>query len=189
MSTPATPITFVTGNAGKLRELESIASGKLDFTARKLSLDEIQSLDLREIVTHKLRQAYAEVQAPVIVEDVSAVLASLNGLPGPFVKFFNQQLGSGALHILALGKEDAVMITCLAGYYDGHDMLFAEGIMAGHVTAPRGENGFGFDPVVVPDEQPDLTCPGRTVAEMTPDEKNIVSHRAKAMRSLIARLA
>jgi XTP/dITP diphosphohydrolase len=46
-------------------------------------------------------------------------------------------------------------------------------------TAPRGTNGFGYDPILVPDEEP-----GRTAAELEPEEKNAISHRGKAFRAL-----
>lgn len=66
-------------------------------------------------------------------------------------------------------------------------MLFGEGIVEGTITAPRGENGFGFDCVVVPDGQPGGAK--RTVAEMSDDEKNAISHRAQAMRNLLSQLS
>src|SRR5690348_9433758 len=104
------PIVFATGSANKLAELQAIADGKLNFTSRKVDLDEIQSLDLQEIIEHKLRQAYGIIGKPVIAEDVSAGLESLNGLPGPFIKFFEQQLGRGALHTLSKVENDRVTI-------------------------------------------------------------------------------
>jgi inosine triphosphate pyrophosphatase len=180
-------IVFVTGNPNKLQELEAIAPPELQFDAEKIDLDEIQDLDVRRIVEHKLRQAYATVKRPVIVEDVSAELVSLNGLPGPFIKFFEKQLGRGALYTLSKVTDDAVTIRCVAGYFDGIRMLFGEGIVEGTITAPRGENGFGFDCVVVPNNQPDGR--NRTVAEMSTEEKNAVSHRAQALTNLLAQIA
>ena len=180
-------ITFVTGNANKLRELQQLAPAGLVFTAQAMELDEIQSLDLQQIVAHKLEQAYEHIQTPVIVEDVAAGLQSLNGLPGPFIKFFNQQLGGGALHQLSKMEHDRVTITCLAGYYDGAEMIFAEGTINGYIVAPRGDNGFGFDSVVVPDTSDGR--PGtRTMAEMSAEEKNSISHRSLALSKLLQKL-
>ncbi len=173
-------IVVVTGNPGKLREIQMLAEGKLEFEVVELDLKEIQSLNLQEIVKDKLLRAYTEVKKPVIVEDVSAGLTSLNGLPGPFFKFFFKALGPEALWRLAAEKPDEeVVITCLAGYFDGQNYLFGEGVLQGTVVEPRGENGFGFDPVVVPDGET------RTMAEMTPEEKNKISHRAKAFEALL----
>ncbi len=181
-----TPVVFVTGNQNKLNELVAIAPDVLKFSSQKIDLDEIQSLDLREIVEHKARQAYQLVQQPVMVEDVSAELASLNGLPGPFIKFFEQQLGRGALYSLSKAPNDAIIIRCVAGYFDGQHMLFGEGVVEGIITAPRGENGFGFDCVVIPANQPDGQS--RTVAEMSAEEKNAISHRARAFQDLFTQL-
>lgn len=175
-------IILVTGNAGKLKELLAIAPARLNLASQKVDLHEIQSLDLREIVAFKLREAYRQIGQPVLVEDVSAELASLNGLPGPFIKFFVQQLGRDALYQIQKAANDTVIIRCLAGYFDGNNMIFGEGIVQGHITAPRGENGFGFDSVVVPEDQPNGAQ--KTFAEMTTEEKNALSHRGRAFRNL-----
>jgi non-canonical purine NTP pyrophosphatase (RdgB/HAM1 family) len=185
------PIVVVTGNKNKLKEIIAIA-GDLELTSQEINLDEIQSLDLQAIVTHKLTQAYELTHKPVVVEDVSAELSALGGLPGPFVKFFIQKMGPSALFALSeSGKPDpddpdstnhAVTIRCLAGYFDGKKMLFGEGVVKGEVVSPRGTHGFGFDSTIVPKGH------HKTTAEMDPDEKNQISHRALAMRNLFAQI-
>ena len=66
---------------------------------------------------------------------------------------------------------------------DGTELV-AEGVVEGHLTdAPRGEGGFGYDPVFVPAEGD-----GRTFAEMTTTEKQAISHRGRALRALVADL-
>ena len=180
-------IVFATGNAGKLKELLKLAPPGMQITSQKVELEEIQSMDVREIVEHKLREAYRQVGKPVIVEDVGAGLASLKGLPGPFMKFFEQRLGRDALYQIQKVPNDSVTIQSIAGFYDGQRMLFGEGIVRGHIAAPRGENGFGFDSVVVPDNQPDGQQ--RTFAEMTTEEKNAISHRGQALRALLSQLS
>jgi len=188
MSQKYPPIVFATGNANKLKELIVIAAGsELEFSHQKIDIDEIQSLDVLEIVEHKLREAYRRIGKPVIVEDVGAGLDSLNGLPGPFMKFFEQRLGPSALYQIQKVPNDKVTIRCVAGFYDGSTMLFGEGIVEGHIVEPRGENGFGFDSIVMPDSQPNGEQ--RTYAEMTAEEKGAISHRGKALRNLIDQLA
>jgi non-canonical purine NTP pyrophosphatase (RdgB/HAM1 family) len=172
-------ITIVTGNPGKVREIEALAMGKLDFTMHDLEIDEIQSLDLKEIVKDKVQKAYQQVKAPVIVDDVSAGLDSLKGLPGPFIKFFNSTLGGDSLLQLSKSENERVTVTCIAAYYDGTEMLFGEGTIKGVIVKPRGKNGFGFDPVIVPDGQQ------KTMGEMTDEQKMQVSHRGKAFRALL----
>lgn len=180
-------IVFVTGNTGKLKGLTALAPADVEIISEKINLDEIQSLDVRKIVEHKLREAYRHIGKPVIVEDVGAGLASLNGLPGPFIKFFEQQLGRDALYQIQKAPNDTVTICCIAGFYDGRHMLFGEGKVQGRIMAPRGENGFGFDCVIVPDNQPNGQQ--RTFAEMTTQEKNAISHRGQAFRNLLAQLS
>lgn len=175
------PITLVTGNPHKLAELQQIFRPQLDLLSAKLELDEIQSLDLHQIVRHKLLQAYAVVEAPVIVEDVSAELESLNGLPGPFVKFFEERLGRGALY--KLGGESRAKITCCMGYYDGTNESIVDGVIQGRIVEPRSGEGFGFDFVFIPDGY------NKTLSELGLNIKNSMSHRNKAAKLLIDKLA
>lgn len=174
------PTTLVTGNPHKLSELQAIFPAAMQLASQKLDLDEIQSLDLHTIVSHKLHQAYQALQSPVIVEDVSAELAKLNGLPGPFVKFFEQQLGKGALYLLA--GEGRIKIICCMGFYDGQREIIVDGIIEGRVVAPRGSQGFGFDFVVIPDGY------DHTLSELGPEVKNSMSHRARAAEALAVEL-
>jgi XTP/dITP diphosphohydrolase len=175
-------INIVTGNPGKVRELEAMSLGKLQFEMRNLDIPEIQSLDMREIVSEKLKHAYSIIKEPVIVDDVSAELECLNGLPGPFIKFFGQKLGRGSLLKLAGKEGEKVTVRCIVAYYDGNDMIFGEGDITGSLVSPRGENGFGFDSEIVPDGET------RTMAEMSEEEKMAISHRGNAFRHLIAQL-
>lgn len=175
-------ITIVTGNIGKLRELEAMAMGRLDFVMHDMDIVEIQSMDLREIVEDKLKKAYEQIKGPVIVDDVSAGVESLKGLPGPFIKFFEKTLGGDALLKLAKKEGEPVTIRCVAAYYDGKKMLFGEGVTKGVVVAPRGHEGFGFDPIILADGQT------RTFGEMTTEEKSLISHRGKAFRALLKQI-
>jgi len=142
--------TFITGNQHKAEYL----SRYLGFPAshRKLDLDEIQSLDLKEIVSHKVRQAYEIVQAPVIVEDVSLEFAALGRLPGPFIKFFMQEMSFDSICALADGKSRKATARCVFGYYDGQEVRLFEGGMVGEVAdKPAGDKGFGWDSIFIPD--------------------------------------
>lgn len=159
-----------------------MAPAGLELRNEAIDLDEIQSLDLRAIVDHKVRQAYAAIGQPVIIEDVAAGLESLNGLPGPFIKFFEQQLGRGAMYKLSKVANDRFTVRCLAGYFDGTRTLYGEGMLTGTIVAPRGEHGFGFDCCVVPNGHE------KTLAELETSEKNALSHRGMAFRNLLSQL-
>lgn len=164
---------FITGNPKKLKELQRILPSEIGITHQALDLTEIQSLDPHEIVSHKLHEAYAQIGKPVLVEDVSAELKSLNGLPGPFIKFFMQRLGDDALYKIAI-EGDEVRIVCTMGYFDGTNEHIVDGEMLGSIVAPRGDGAFGFDPVIVPSGY------DKTVAELGPEIKDQISHRRKA---------
>lgn len=174
-------ICFITSNPHKLDELRAILPGRIEVEHKSLHLEEIQSMDPHEIVSHKLRQAYMEIKAPVLVEDVSAGLASLGGLPGSFVKFFEEKMGTDALYQLSPG--DTVTLTCTMGYYDGTDEIIVDGVVHGTTVAPRGNNGFGFDSCIILDGQT------KTCAELTPEAKNEISHRHAAIILMAEALA
>lgn len=172
-----TDITLVTGNESKLAELRAILPPHLKVRAQKIDVPEIQSLNLEQIVIKKLIAAYQAVGGPVIVEDVSAELENLNGLPGPFIKFFEQKLGNDALYKLS-GVGTKVTIRCCMGYYDGNITKTFMGILNGTITEPRGTEGFGFDFVVIPNGYND------PLAVLGLDIKNTISHRRKAAELL-----
>lgn len=177
-------VYFVTGNKGKWQELQAMFPDEINLLAHDLDLPEIQSMDPEEIVRDKLERAFAVLKKPVIVDDVSAELAHLNGLPGPFIKYFGTTLGKGALWKL-VGHTDnhSILTRCTLGYYDGKTYHIVHGEVAGKVVPPRGENGFGFDFVFVPKGEI------RTTAEMPLEEKNQKSHRAVASKKLLKILA
>ena len=76
---PMKSITFITGNQKKVEYLRKYLGIPLEH--RKIDLDEIQSLDLREIVEHKVKQVYESIRSPVLVEDVSLVFEDWGNLP------------------------------------------------------------------------------------------------------------
>ena len=147
-----------------------------------VDLAEIQSDDPEEIITDKARRAYEVTGKPVVVEDVEAGLEKLNGLPGPFIKFFLKKLGNDALYQLVGREGERATISCSIAYYDGKSMLTVRGDVPGVVVAPRGHEGFGFDSTFVPDGET------LTYAEMDDIKKNSLSHRHKAIQLLVEKL-
>ena len=175
-----TDLTLVTGNAHKLNEWQRMMPPGVSLKSVDIDLDELQSDDPIEIVTDKVKRAYESVGTPVIVEDVSAGLDELHGLPGPFIKFFIKALGQGALYQLA-GYQDgsAATASCTAAYFDGTTLLTAQGDVNGTVVAPRQGSTFGFDVTFVPDGQT------LTYSEMDGAVKDAVSHRSIAISLLL----
>lgn len=175
-------IFLVTGNPNKLKEWQAVLSDDIAIDSVDIDLDEIQSDDPEVIVADKARRAYKATGKPVVVEDVTAGLEKLNGLPGPFIKFFIKNLGGDALYQLAGREGEAATVSCLIAYYDGQDLLTVRGDVYGTVVAPRGDSGFGFDVTFVPDGQT------QTFAEMGESKKNSLSHRHKAIELFIEKL-
>jgi inosine triphosphate pyrophosphatase len=170
-------ITVVTGNKHKLSEFVRLMPSLITFTHHDIDIIEIQSADLEAIVRDKARKAYAVIGGPVIVEDVAAGLDKLDGLPGPFIKFFEEKLGRTALYKLG-GDEAAATVTCSICFYDGIQEIIVQGIVHGSVVEPRTAVGFGFDIVFKPDGS------RKTFAEMKPEEKDKISHRGIAIAKL-----
>ncbi len=121
-------------------------------THHQLELDEIQSLDLRMIVAHKVKQAYAVLQKPVIVEDVSLEFKALGRLPGTFIKFFVENIPLETICRMVDGMERGATARCVFGYFDGQELKFFEGHMHGRIAEqPSGEGGYGWDRIFIPD--------------------------------------
>lgn len=144
-------VTFITGNQAKADYLAKY----LDFPVahHKLDLEEIQSLELAKIVDHKVRQAYGLLKSPVIVEDVSLEFTAFGQLPGPFIKFFIEQVPLETIcRMLPDGMDRSATARCVFGYYDGQELKLFEGSMRGHISKqPAGDGGYGWDKIFIPD--------------------------------------
>ncbi len=170
-------ITFITGNKGKFEEASKIIEGleQLD-----IDLVEIQSLDPKEIITAKLNEARKQTSGNIVVEDVGVYIESLNGLPGPLIKWFMKALDNEGLYKLVENfenKKAEAKVIVGAGFENG-EIEFFDGVISGKVVSPRGENGFGWDKIFMPEGF------DKTFAEMAQDEKNEISMRKIAFQKL-----
>lgn len=182
MSRPIPPFVLVTGNPGKLAEARRLAG--FDFESATVDLPEIQSLSYEEVVREKAAEAWRLLGAPLVVEEAGLGLSALGGFPGPLVKWMLESAGAEGIARtgIALGDPHATA-TCLLLYKDAEREILAEGITHGTLISPgRGANGFGFDPVFLPERS------GRTYGELDGLEKDATSHRGKAWRELLRRL-
>lgn len=141
---------FITGNQQKADYLARYLG--VPIPHQKVELDEIQSLDLHAIVQHKVRQAYRKIKEPVLVEDVALEFTALGRLPGPFIKWFLDEMPLQDICDLLEGKDRAAVARCVFGYYDGQTEKYFEGSLPGHIaTTPAGGGGFGFDSILIPE--------------------------------------
>lgn len=142
-------IIFVTGNQNKADYLAKFLNHPIDHI--KIDLDEIQSLDLKEIVEYKVRQAYKKLRKPVIVEDTSLEFNALGGLPGPFIRFFVDNVKFQTICSMIDGKDRSAIAKCAMGYFDGKTLKIFEKKMIGEIAKrPAGKNGFGWDKFFIP---------------------------------------
>lgn len=188
MSYKKLPITFITGNKKKVEEFLSMIVGS-PLLQQRYSISH-QSLDLEEvqgtsdwIATRKAIQATKQCDTAVLIEDVSLGFNAYKGLPGPYIKDFLDRIGRRGLYQMARAFEDdddtsaTALCTFALGFPSGHVQLFV-GECHGHIVAPRGDSAFGWDPIFQP------LGYKRTFAEMSLEEKNQISHRARALQRL-----
>ena len=175
-------ITFITGNKNKLQEVVQIFGSNPSYTIQALNLDlpELQG-EPETIVSEKCRLASLKVDGPVLVEDTSLCFNALLGMPGPYIKWFQDKIGLEGLNNLLMSYEDkSAVAQCIFAYKksknDPTHLLM--GKINGTIVSARGPNNFGWDPIFLPDGYTE------TFAEMDPKLKNTISHRYKALNLL-----
>lgn len=167
---------LLTGNKDKLREFEGILGIKINH--KNVELDEIQSVNIEDVIRHKAKQAYDMLHEPVIVEDTGLYFEELNGLPGALTKFFLNKLSLEQICGLLKTNRNALARTAIA-YFDGKAMEVFTGETKGKIAeSPKGENGFGWDPVFIPEGY------DKTFAELSPEEKQADFMRKTAIEKL-----
>ena len=144
---------YITGNENKAKFLSELLGVELEY--HTLALDEIQSTSPREVIEHKVRQAYEILKRPVLVEDTCMGIDVLGGLPGPFIKFFIEQ-ENGAENICRMADglpSRRATGTVTFGYFDGKNVCFFESVIHGEIAHSPGKeiSGFGWDVVFIPD--------------------------------------
>ena len=137
----------------------------------------------------KARAAAQDSELPALSDDSGLAVTALNGAPGIYSarwagepRDFGAAMEKVRLALEELDTEDYsahfVCALCLA-WPDGHEEIF-EGAIHGHLTfPPRGDLGFGYDPIFVP------VGDSRTFGEFEPEEKHKISHRARAFKRLV----
>jgi XTP/dITP diphosphohydrolase len=131
----------------------------------------------------KARVASQELKRPVIADDSGIEAAALGGRPGVLSARFAGEHATDEENLRKLMAEAPVgselRYVCAIAFVDGVTERVFFGDCRGRLApAPRGEHGFGYDPVFLPDEDPAQ----RTMAELTDHEKDVISHRGRATR-------
>jgi non-canonical purine NTP pyrophosphatase (RdgB/HAM1 family) len=171
-------LVFITGNPKKAAQVQKFVPFPLEH--QKLDLAEIQSLDVEEVVEHKVKEAFTKLQKPILVHDASLTFLSLGKLPGPFVKWFLEEIGNEGLCKLVTDETNREALAEVAyGIYDGktfHKILHR--VKGTIPDMPRGENGFGWDPIFIPEGY------DKTYAEMSDEELQAAYILTQSLRKL-----
>ena len=166
---------FATSSSAKFNEFRRILG--IGTEQLNVELEEIQAIDVSAVVIHKAMQAYEKVTSPVIVEDTGLYINAFGGFPGALVKWLLKSIGNEGIVKMLNNYEDksAYAESCIC-LYNGNKPTIFSGRANGIITAPKGENGFGWDPIFM--------AKGKTFAEMTDAEKDAVSMRRIAIEKL-----
>lgn len=187
-------------NQGKVRELEQVL--------RELNIEGVELVSLHDappypdpvedgltFAENALLKARAGAKAtglPCVADDSGLTVQALNGMPGILSARWSGTHGDDQANndlLLAqmadINDRRAAFVSCCVLATPGGEEYTAEGRWEGELLRePRGENGFGYDPLFAPDD-----APGRSSAELSAEEKNARSHRGKALRALAPHLA
>ena len=166
---------FATSNKGKVMEVQAILGFPIAIAS--LEIAEIQSLDLKEIAYHKVKEAYKQLKKPVFVEDVGFFVDAWNGFPGPFAKYLHLAVGDeGIIQMMRGQKNRQIVARAVIGYHNGKSINTFLGERIGTLPdKPRGAKGWGWDPIFIPEGD------SLTFAEIGAKKKNKISHRAYAL--------
>jgi len=189
-------LVLASSNPGKLREFEALLAPLGMEVVVQASLgvsdaDEPHGTFVENALA-KARHASRRTRFPALADDSGICVEALGGEPGVHSARFAGEPRSDARNNEKLVKLLAGKDSRRAHYYcvvvflrhaEDPEPVIAEGIWAGEIVAePRGANGFGYDPHFF------LRDFGKTAAELDPEQKNLVSHRGKALRRLLAKL-
>ncbi|HHS94489.1 MAG TPA: RdgB/HAM1 family non-canonical purine NTP pyrophosphatase [Rhodobacterales bacterium] len=189
-------LVLATHNAGKVREIGALLApfGVEVISAGDLGLEEPEETESTFAGNARIKAHFAAKESglPALSDDSGIIVDALDGAPGVYTADW-AETPQGRDFVMAMTKVWTLLeeknapaprtarfnaTLCLA-WPDGHDEVF-EGQVEGQIVWPmRGENGFGFDPVFLPNGK------SHTFGEMDPAEKHEMSHRAVAFEKLV----
>jgi len=189
-------VVIATHNKDKLKELKKGFSTLTIDLVDLFSFPEVGEIiedgkTLKENALIKAKAVYDITGFPAIADDTGLEVDALGGEPGVFTARFageNCSYSDNVNKMLKVMKnikksERGAIFKTVMAFYDGKEELFAEGFVKGIITEnKKGLAGFGYDPIFYVLEE------GKTFAEMTIEQKNIISHRGRAIKNLLPKL-
>lgn len=173
-------LKFITGNNWKFKEIRQLIA-PVPVRQLRVELDEIQEIDAKKIIDHKLKQALKHSRGPLIVEDNSLVLKCLNDqLPGPLIRWFNDTVGEQGIYKLTkqMGESGATIKSLIGFAKNSKEVIYFEGEVKGTIVKPRQGKGFQYDFIFRPKK-----C-RQTLSEQKAAKNYSFSPRAVAAKKL-----
>ena len=169
---------FITSNSGKIKEAQQILGFPVKI--KKVTLPEIQSLDLTEIAFNKAKEAFKILNSPLIVDDAGLFIDAWSDFPGPFIKYIFSSGGPQLLlKMLATETNRKATFKAAIAYHNGEQIKVFTGEVKGEIIQKeKGTKGWGFDSIFKP------MGSTLTFAQMPEEEKNQISHRKQALEKL-----
>ena len=177
-------VFFATNNFHKFKEARDILK-KTDLNMGMLRIKgpEIQSNSLIEIASNCALETFKQFCLPIVVEDAGLFIDELNGFPGPYAAYTYKTIGNkGLIQLMKNFRNRKAHFKSVVAYLDSLTMppVIFEGASEGEIKISEyidcAGSGFGFDPIFSPSGSI------KTFAQMTIEEKNSFSHRARAFR-------
>ena len=189
-------LVCASANPHKAAEIAAILGDAVELLPRPADVPDVveDGESLLDNARLKARALCAATGVAAVADDTGLEVDALDGAPGvrsarfagedaTYADNVDKLLTELARHP-GLARTARFRTVAIVARPDGSEVV-AEGIVDGHITeAVRGDDGFGYDPVFAPAD-----AGGRTFAEMTADEKNAISHRGRAFRSLAGKLS
>jgi XTP/dITP diphosphohydrolase len=183
------PVVLATRNAHKLREFRRLLPGTaLEPLPDTVELPPETGASFAENALIKARAASAATDLPAIADDSGIEADALDGRPGVLSARYAGATATDTDNLDKLRAEvppgSRLRYVCAVAYVEpGREPRTSEGTCEGRMAGePRGDGGFGYDPVFVPDDLDDE----RTMAELSDAEKDRISHRGRAVREAAA---
>ena len=186
-------LVLATRNEHKLRELgELLRPHELEPLPVDIELPPETGTTFTDNALIKARAAAGATGRPAVADDSGIQAAALGGAPGVWSARYAGERATDEENLAMLlrevpedGDRRAAYVCVLAYAEPGGEERVVEGRCEGVLAhEPRGQGGFGYDPAFVPDDYPD----GRTMAELSPEEKDAISHRGRAARALLEQI-
>lgn len=169
-------LAVVTSSPNKAREVAAYFAGILEVEHVPLECPEFRHTEIAEIARGKAEFAYRALSRPLIVDDTGFFIDALGGFPGPCAAYVQDTIGNeGILRLMEGVADRSAHFETVIAFADEDGIRTFQGVLHGAIVEPRGEKGFGYDPI--------FACAGRTLAEMPLSEKNRISHRARALEA------